>query len=158
MVVGIAQKQFWLELKHTRKGGGGPPLFFNALIISPFICLTSDLQWGHFFKICKKLKLYIALTSCRIFSAASKVLYIRTTDLAVPDKIYIAFFTKSHRDERTQWINQLYIQVSNTYLWHFSLAWFGCLYWWPSSSQGAGRRGRGRACLPIWNDYDFSRE
>ena len=34
---------------HMRTGSGGPPLFFNALIISPFICLTPDLQWLHFF-------------------------------------------------------------------------------------------------------------
>ena len=34
---------------HHMRMVGGPPLFFNALIISPFICLTPDLQWLYFF-------------------------------------------------------------------------------------------------------------
>ena len=46
MVVGIAQKQ--LNQRWPHEGKFGPPLFFNALIISPFICLTSELPAVHF--------------------------------------------------------------------------------------------------------------
>ena len=47
MVVGIAQKQ--LNQRWPHEGKFGPPLFFNALIISPFICPTSELPAVHLF-------------------------------------------------------------------------------------------------------------